>query len=132
MPYHVTDEPITVANVKQSLKEKNIAMDTSVALSFYIEVHKEGLAKELAKDLESEGFDTDIDAFQQLQGKWRCWASVKIIPTILNLDWIVTLLVDKCERFECSLEGWEANVSDSGVELGHLMARLEKQCELSD
>ncbi len=129
MPFHVNKEPVSVANIQKSLADKKLPTDKAVLISFYIEVYSETLSKELAIDLSSEGFETDVDAFQQLQHKWRCWASVKIFPSILNLDWIVTLLTDKCERFGSTLEGWEVNPVDTGAELGQLMAQLEQQYE---
>lgn len=113
--------------IQALLADKGLDRFKPVALSFYVELYNEKQANKFAKELTFEGFETDIDAFQQLSGIWRCWSSVKLIPNDDNLKWLQTILTDKCTRFDGQIVSWETNPYASGQELGQLMAKLEHQ-----
>lgn len=114
-----------VTEITYGLKHRNLDTSQRVSLSFYIEHSSDSSARALAKALVIEGFDTDIDAFQQHMEKWRCWANIGIIPNTSNLRWVVRLLAEKSEHFAGQIAGWETNPYESGQELGQLMAKLE-------
>lgn len=118
-------ESAWIKDISHGLKHRNLDINKRVSLSFYIEHHTDVGASNLAKELAEEGFDTDIDAFQQHLSKWRCWANIGIIPNTSNLQWTLQLLLKKCERYRGVIAGWETNPYESGQELGQLMARLE-------
>lgn len=126
MHFDVQSDNLTVQEIMNELKHRNLDVTKRVSLSFYIEHKTELSAKQLAKDLNSEGFDTDIDAFQQHLDKWRCWANVSLIPNALNLEWAISLLEDKSRRFEGEVAGWETNPFESGQELGQMMVKFEE------
>ncbi|BDX07919.1 ribonuclease E inhibitor RraB [Planctobacterium marinum] len=114
-----------IKEITHELRHRNLNTSQRISLSFYIEHSSDSSAGALAKDLAAEGFDTDVDAFQQHLDKWRCWANIGIIPNTSNLRWIVQLLNEKSERFAGKIAGWETNPYESSQELGQLMARLE-------
>lgn len=114
-----------MADISAGLKHRNLDVNKKISLSFYIEHHSDNHAHRLAKELAMEGFDTDIDAFQQHMDKWRCWANISIVPNQINLQWVLTSLMEKSIRFEGQIAGWETNPYESGQELGQLMAQLE-------
>lgn len=116
---------VLTQEILNGLRHRNLDVNKKVSLSFYIEHHDDYKARRLAKDLNLEGFDTDIDAFQQHMDKWRCWANISVVPNQANLHWIVGLLVDKSEEFDGEIAGWETNPYESGQELGQLMAQFE-------
>lgn len=119
--------PVTewMRDITKGLKLRNLDTNKRVSLSFYFEHGTESGARKLAKSLTHQGFDTDIDAFQQHMDKWRCWANIGIVPNTTNLAWLLHLLQDKSVEFGGNIEGWETNPYDSGQELGQLMAKLE-------
>lgn len=114
-----------IREITIGLKHRNLDINTRVSLSFYLEHSSESGAKKLAELLACEGFDTDIDAFQQHLNKWRCWANISIVPNTPNLSYLLHLLKDKAVEFDGQLEGWETNPYESGQELGQLIAKLE-------
>lgn len=111
--------------IVNGLRHRNLDVNKKVSLSFYIEHHDDHKARALAKDLALEGFDTDIDAFQQHMDKWRCWANISVVPNQSNLHWVLNLLIEKSCRFNGEIAGWETNPYESGQELGQLMAQFE-------
>lgn len=111
--------------VLNGLRHRNLDINTKVSLSFYIEHQNDHHARGLARDLTLEGFDTDIDAFQQHMDTWRCWANISIVPNQANLRWVLQLLLDKSVQYKGELAGWETNPYESGQELGQLMAQFE-------
>ena len=114
-----------IRDITHELRHRSLSSSQRISLSFYIEHNTDSSARGLAKDLITEGFDTDIDAFQQHLDKWRCWANIGIIPNTSNLRWVLQLLAEKSERFSGKIAGWETNPYESSQELGQLMARLE-------
>ena len=111
--------------IVNGLRHRNLDVNKKVSLSFYIEHHDDHKARRLSKDLALEGFDTDIDAFQQHMNKWRCWANICIVPNQSNLQWVLSLLTEKSCLFDGEIAGWETNPYESGQELGQLMAQFE-------
>lgn len=114
-----------ITDISTGLKHRNLDVNKKVSLSFYIEHHTDNQAHRLAKELAIEGFDTDIDVFQQHMDKWRCWANIRIVPNQINLQWVLTSLMEKSIRFEGEIAGWETNPYESGQELGQLIAQFE-------
>lgn len=114
-------------NIAETIRSRHLDVFKSISLSFYIELHTEREAKSFANALEFQGFDTDIDAFQQDSQKWRCWANIKLVPNKQNLSWIEILLNSQCHEYHGELVSWETNPFESGQELGQMLARFEMQ-----
>lgn len=113
--------------IGNSLHARHLDHLKNVSLSFYIEIHTEKQAKQIAEILEEQGFDTDVDAFQQHSNSWRCWANINMVPNRQNLRWLEILLATKCREFNAELVSWETNPFESGQELGQLLAKFEMQ-----
>lgn len=114
-------------NIVESLHARHLDHFKNISLSFYIELHTEKEAKKLCESLELQGFDTDIDAFEQHNNKWRCWANISVVPNRQNLNWLEVLLTVKCQEFNGELVSWETNPFESGQELGQMLAKFEMQ-----
>lgn len=114
-----------IEDILNGLKQRNLDINKKVSLSFYCEHKNDNHAMAMSRELAREGFDTDVDAFQQHMNKWRCWANISVVPNTLNLQWIATSLMEKSVRYEGEIAGWETNPYESGQELGQMMAQFE-------
>lgn len=114
-------------SIGESLQARHLDYFKNISLSFYIELHTERDAKQLCEALEIQGFDTDVDAFDQHHNNWRCWANINLVPNKQNLHWLEMLLSSKCQEFSGELVSWETNPYESGQELGQMLAKFEMQ-----
>ena len=108
-----------------ALKQKELLDSQIVTLSFYTEHRDYSQASALASALYDEGFETDIDAFQQHLDIWRCWASVSITPTATNLQRVLNNMVELGLRYKGHLASWEVQPLTPNRELGQLLAKFE-------
>jgi len=107
------------------MRQRNLDSSEKVSMSFYIEHDSDAQARALALALYDEGFETDIDAFQQHLNKWRCWACIDMIPNRHNLHRVLSALIEKSHCHQGNIAGCEVSECESNEQLGQMMAQFE-------